>query len=1027
MGRTYIALDTEATGLRADADEIIEIGAVKFRDGQILERWQSFIRPSQPIPYKITALTGISWQDVRKAPAIYVVAPAVLRFVADCPIVGHSIEIDLALLKRQGVQMRNRAYDTFELATLLLPEVPVYNLAGVATALGLTVPTQHRAVADAELAMHVFCALVDRLQELPVEVLAEINRATATSEWPLRHLFQEVEREAARTSFNLPLSGAGSLAGKLAAAGFSQTEFDLGLLHPPEQPPPLEDAAPESLHPIDIETLVAAMGAGGPVAQTFPAYEIRPQQVDMLRSVARAFNEGGHLMVEAGTGTGKSLAYLLPAIQFALQNKTRIVVATNTINLQDQLFYKDLPALARVIQAWETVPGGNGRVPVGAHAEVRARPRSERKGPPEPKGASDPGREARPPFRAAVLKGRSNYLCLRRWASFRKQAPPGVDELRTLVKVLIWLPNTHTGDRSELLLVNAEPQVWNKITVSVEGCPLHECVYNQKGLCFFHRAKTSAAAAHILVVNHALLLADIATGNRVLPPYQHLIIDEAHHLEDEATDQLGYQVTQNDVGDLSGQLSRGSSDRYEGFLADLRRQFEVRGPAAPLSAGALRSALQAPARVHIAATTLAAMDEILARLHSACARLSGLCHELFSCLHRILDDHSEERNEYDKRLRITARVRKEPHWGEVELAWDNLSLQLAGVLEDLNQLMTLTEEEEEAQSGDLANLLLELSNLWQQAETLHSHLNAALTSPSNGAIYWLSSNARDETTTLHCAPLHVGELLDRYLFATKRTVVLTSATLSTDGDFAYVRERLGLHASGELQVGSPFDYVNSTMLYIPDDLPEPNQPGYQRQLEQTILDLSLATHGRALVLFTSHSALRTTYRALQRPLEEAGLLLLGHNLDGSRRQLLERFRTTPRSVLMGTSSFWEGIDVVGDALSVLVITKLPFRVPSDPIFAARSEQFDDAFAQYSLPQAILKFKQGFGRLIRSHQDRGVVAILDRRLVSKGYGHTFLNSLPVCTLRRGPAHNLAAAAAAWLAPRDQAAEGGERDA
>jgi DNA polymerase-3 subunit epsilon/ATP-dependent DNA helicase DinG len=1011
VGRTYIALDTEATGLRAEADEIIEIGAVKFRDGQVLDHWQSFIRPSQPIPYKITALTGITPQDVRRAPALYAVAPALLRFVGDCPIVGHSIEIDLALLKRQGVQMRNRSYDTFELATLLLPEVPVYNLAGVAAALQLPIPTTHRAVADAELAMHVFNALVGRLQELPVEVLAEINRATATTEWSLRHLFQEVEREAVRSTFSTPLSAAGSIGSKLAAAGFSQTEFDLGLIHPPETPPPLEPDD-DTAQPIDIPALLDALGAGGVVAQTFPAYEFRPQQLDMLRSVAEALNNGDHLLVEAGTGTGKSLAYLLPALKFAVQNNTRVVVATNTINLQDQLFHKDLPALTEVLAAWDAQTRRPAADDAWSQALARQSGRAGRKGQHDHKAAGSAAPQE-PPFRAALLKGRSNYLCLRRWAGFRKQTPSNIDELRTLVKVLIWLPTTHTGDRSELLLVNTEPQAWNKIAVSEEGCPLHECVYNQKGLCFFHRARVNAEAAHVLVVNHALLLADIATGNRVLPPYKHLVIDEAHHLEDEATDQLGYQVTQHAVLELTTELSHRHGDHYEGFLADLRRQFDA--APATRSAPPLRGALPPLERVHVSPRELQTLDQILEQLHAACERARPMAHEVFTCMHRMLEAHSEERNEYDKRLRLTPDVRKGPLWGEVELTWDNLNLVLASLLDDLNRLITVIEDLDAAQSGDLANLLLELTNLWRQVETLHSRMKAAIANPSAGAIYWLSSNARDETTTLHCAPLHVGELLDRYLFQTKRTVVLTSATLSTDGDFGYVRERLGLHTTGELHVGSPFDYVNSTLLYIPEDLPEPNQPGYQRQLEQAILDLCKATRGRALVLFTSHSALRTTYRALQRPLEESGLLLLGHNLDGSRRQLLERFRNTPHSVLMGTSSFWEGIDVVGDALSVLIIAKLPFRVPSDPVFAARSEQFDDAFAQYSVPQAILKFKQGFGRLIRSREDRGVVAVLDRRVVSKGYGHTFLTSLPVCTVRRGPAHNLPDEAALWLAP------------
>jgi DNA polymerase-3 subunit epsilon/ATP-dependent DNA helicase DinG len=259
----------------------------------------------------------------------------------------------------------------------------------------------------------------------------------------------------------------------------------------------------------------------------------------------------------------------------------------------------------------------------------------------------------------------------------------------------------------------------------------------------------------------------------------------------------------------------------------------------------------------------------------------------------------------------------------------------------------------------------------------------------------------------------VGDLLDRHLFSKKRTVVLTSATLSTDNDFSYIRERLGLQTGQDRQLSSPFDYEQAALVYVPTDVPEPGMPGYQRHIEQAIVELCKASRGRALILFTSHSAVRATYRGVQRQLEDAGIMVLGHNIDGSRRQLLERFKNNPNTVLLGTSSFWEGIDVVGDALSVLVIAKLPFSVPTDPVFAARAEGFEDAFSQYSVPQAILKFKQGFGRLIRSKQDRGVVVLLDRRVSSKRYGQSFINSLPDCTVKRGPTANLPGEVVDWL--------------
>jgi DNA polymerase-3 subunit epsilon/ATP-dependent DNA helicase DinG len=257
-------------------------------------------------------------------------------------------------------------------------------------------------------------------------------------------------------------------------------------------------------------------------------------------------------------------------------------------------------------------------------------------------------------------------------------------------------------------------------------------------------------------------------------------------------------------------------------------------------------------------------------------------------------------------------------------------------------------------------------------------------------------------------------LLQEHLFSRKESVVLTSATLSISDSFAFVKERLGLEEAEELLVGSPFDYAKSTMLYIPEDMPEPDKPYYQKSLQQAIIDLCKATDGRTLVLFTSHSQLRQTWQAIRQPLQERGILVLGHKVDGmARRQLLQTFKTNPKTVLLGASSFWEGIDVVGDALSVLVIARLPFTVPSDPVFAARSELFEDSFHKYGLPQAILRFKQGFGRLIRSKTDRGVVVVLDRRLQSKSYGSSVLRSLPKCTVKSGPLTALSYEASNWL--------------
>jgi DNA polymerase-3 subunit epsilon/ATP-dependent DNA helicase DinG len=297
---------------------------------------------------------------------------------------------------------------------------------------------------------------------------------------------------------------------------------------------------------------------------------------------------------------------------------------------------------------------------------------------------------------------------------------------------------------------------------------------------------------------------------------------------------------------------------------------------------------------------------------------------------------------------------------------------------------------------------------------LREQINASIAEPSSSDIYWASFSTRDGRVTLHAAPLHVGGLVQAHLFHPKDAVILTSATLTTDNSFDFIRERLNAWDADELAVGSPFDFQSSTLLYLPADIPEPNQPYYQKTVEETLLSLARASEGRMLVLFTSYYQLRSTAAALTRPLGEHDISVFQQGAGTSRAQLLESFRTTPKSVLLGTRSFWEGVDVVGAALSVLVIARLPFSVPDDPIFASRAETFENPFAEYAIPETILRFRQGFGRLIRTKTDRGVVVVLDKRVLTKSYGPMFLNSLPECTTMRAGLANLPAATKRWLA-------------
>jgi DNA polymerase-3 subunit epsilon/ATP-dependent DNA helicase DinG len=504
------------------------------------------------------------------------------------------------------------------------------------------------------------------------------------------------------------------------------------------------------------------------------------------------------------------------------------------------------------------------------------------------------------------------------------------------------------------------------------------------------RVRQASQSAHILIVNHALLLADVATGNRVLPEYDYLIIDEAHHLEAATTNALSFSVNQYDVERLIHELGSPRSGVL-GWLLTLVG--EVLSP---------QELEQYSQPVHKATDQAFQFEELMRRF--------------FETLNRFLYELREGREigTYGHQERILPATRRQPAWGEVEIAWEQVQFTIEPLLDILVTLGQGLTDMLERLPEDGLELLNRFSNLYRRLTEIADHLKAVVFKPSPDQIYWAEIQSNGRTLALHVAPLHIGELMQRFLWHEKSSVILTSATLTAGNEFDYLRSRLYAEDADELALGSPFDYESATLIYIPSDIPEPSdRHGYQRALERSLIQLCREIGGKTLVLFTSYAHLRTTAQAIGPILGEDEILVYEQGEGASPHALLETFRTAEKAVLMGTRAFWEGVDVPGEALSVLVIAKLPFDVPSDPIVAARGETFEDPFNQYQLPEAVLRFRQGFGRLIRSQSDRGVVAILDRRILSKRYGQTFLESLPTCTTEIGPLAHLPRAASRWL--------------
>jgi len=906
----YVLLDLETTGLNPENDAITEIAAVKFEGDVVVDTWSSLVNPHRAIPLFVQQMCGITQKEVDGAPDISSLIVDLKAFVGDYPIVGHSVAFDVSFLTANGIGLVNPIYDTFELATIFLPGLSSYSLTGVAEYFGYSY-NYHRALADAEASKDVFLAIMQVASHLSLENIAEIERLVEGTGMSLETLLDDIKRIKAQTAFvgdviELP---------KESTRLFAKVQ-------------PLTPK--HETKPLDADELAGILESDGVLAKAFEGYEHRASQITMLRAVANAFNDSEHLLVEAGTGTGKSIAYLLPAMAYAKRNNAHVVVSTNTINLQEQLLGKDIPQLLGVLGA---------------------------------------------DINAVQLKGRSNYLCRRRFNMFRSSQSLSHDEIRLIIRILVWLKTTASGDKAELGLGGRQDFGWGRVCAQVESCLFGNCPYLKKGTCFLQQARQAAEGAHIIVINHALLLSGVASGGNVLPEYQHIIIDEAHHLEDEATRQFGFKVTQRTIIDLLDQLTQDvGGQHYIGVLHQIRAGLSGSG----LSASAQKEAMGQTESVRV-------------KVDRARARVD----EFFSVFKDFIEHHGEDRyqnsNRYAQQIRLTRDVKVQPGWYRVEAACENLILILQEIEAGLGSLIKTFDQI--SNDADYEAFVIEMTSILGICAELSDKLKRSIFSIDTDFIHWVTLGIRENTFSLEGAPLSVSELLAQHVFSDKDTVVLTSATLSTEDNFDYIKERLGLEYVSELILDAPFDYKSAAMVYVPSDVPEPNQRGYQQALEKTIIDICSTTRGRTLVLFTSHAALQTTHAAIRPALDEQSILVLGQGVDGSAKRLLETFKSNANSVLLGAVSLWEGVDVVGDALSVLVLVRLPFNVPTDPVFAARSETFEDSFMQYALPQAILKFKQGFGRLIRTKTDKGVMVVLDRRIKSKRYGAAFISSLP----------------------------------
>lgn len=643
-------------------------------------------------------------------------------------------------------------------------------------------------------------------------------------------------------------------------------------------------------------TLREIFSHGGLIAQHLEGYEFRQEQLQMAHEVARAMIDAKHLIVEAGTGVGKSFAYLIPAISLALKADQKVVISTNTISLQEQLVTKDIPFLQRIL----------------------------------PRG-----------FNVVLAKGRRNYLSRRRLKnllSYERGLFDTLEEIEEVAEIEEWVNHTVDGSTADLSW-RPSSQVWDKVASDRDNCLGRQC--DTYDTCFYFKVRREMHDADLLIVNHHLLFSDLAIRKEseelgVLPNYDYLIIDEAHHLEATATNHARIDFSNTRVKWILDSLS------------NVAKLFDSR--------------------------------QLTTEVEEA--------REQANTLFRTIIEAMQEFDNGGYSTTLTQRIH------ESNFVRNALDAPLADIEQTLKQLHDRASTDDEAQ---------EITAHHRYCQRLRDELDMIIQQNDPNYVYWaeISTRGRPPRILLNATPANVNQILEDHLFTVKSSVVMTSATLSTNRNFAYFKNRIGISECRELLVHSPFDFKKQVEIHIPRYMPDPNSSEFVSAVTQKIKHYLKLTHGKAFVLFTSYKMMDEVYDTVAPHLEAIGLDTFKQGEELSRTDMLQAFREDTDSVLFGTSSFWEGVDVRGEALSNVIITRLPFEVPTHPVMEARVKQIKESggneFFEFSLPEAILRLKQGFGRLIRAQTDNGIVVILDPRIKTRNYGRQFLDSLPDCEI------------------------------
>lgn len=923
----FAVLDFETTGNQPN-DEIIQIGLVILgHDLKIECEYHTLVRPTVPIPEFISQLTGMTGEHVKDAPDIDEAMIGLVPLLSDVVLIGHHVEFDYQFLRHALEQtgympFTGRILDTVELLRILFPALPSFQLGTVSSEMGIVHDRPHQAQSNARATADVFVRCLEAIDQLPLLTLQRVvdvfdEQQVCDLKWLLVEKLQD--REASEWT------------DEEGYHPFRQVTFKQGDW---TETPPSRDS---SEHPLKDTTFAQFLDqVKANLASQLDNYERRDSQEQMFSTVMECFQKEHHLLIEAGTGTGKSLGYLLPSIYQSVSQDTKVIVSTHTINLQEQLRQRDLPLLERI-------------VPV--------------------------------PFKASVLKGRSHYLCLRKFEHKinNREYVHVRDDSLTAAQMLVWLSQTEHGDDEELHFVHKGADFWETVASDSDSCLNRACPWFRR--CFYHRAKNDANLSDIIITNHSLLFTDVIAEHRLLPSYEQLVVDEAHHFEETAATHLGIHLQ---YFSLIHPLARLYKDSKNGALVLLQQRLRLSGnEKAIVWAGGIEKLL----------TQLVDVKEQWDRLHG----------QLYQMLPFANEAGQVEGGQIVFRL---SSANRPDGWDAVTELESDIYARLSDIVHSGEKLVQEWKDYDDDEiQGGTANV----AGLFMDMEQLRIGFRQFMQGKDADMVYWMEGNLqyKYKSMQMYAVPIDVSGALKRYFFELKKSVILTSATLAVDKSFQFVAEQLGLkdaEQDGRLNtviLRSPFNYRQQSLVVIPRDFPSvkgASDAQFNATLMQSLADVAKVTEGRMLVLFTSYRMLRDVYEPLRKALSLHGIQVLGQGIDsGNRSKLTRRFREQPHSVLLGTSSFWEGVDIPGDALTCLAIVRLPFQPPNHPLVEAKCDRLkrmnQNPFRKYSVPQAVIRFKQGFGRLVRTTQDKGIVIIYDTRVIDTSYGKYFLYSLP----------------------------------